>query len=146
LKAFILRFQTLLRSRPFVFLKELCSRSRFCYHQSFAQLPSATLMVVAHPQELEASSIESKDLKTFHAARLIHEKRIIEWHMPDNEPYPKPNLEEIAVFAPFLMHGFGLYASKFFHDLLQYYQIKLVQLNSNSILYIAIFLSILSLS
>lgn len=96
-------------------------------------------MIVAHPQEFEASSIESKDLKTFHAARLIHEKRIIEWHVPDNEPYLKPNLEEIVVFAPFLMHGFGLSASKFFHDLLQYYQIKLVQLNSNSILYIAIF-------
>jgi hypothetical protein len=79
-------------------------------------------MVVAHQQEFEASSIESKGLKTFHATRLImiHEKRIIEWHVPNNEPYPMPNLEEIVVFAPFLMHGFGLSTSKFFHDLLQY--------------------------
>jgi hypothetical protein len=47
--------------------------------------------------------------------------------------------EEIMVLSPFLEHGFGLPTSKFYCDLLKFYQIGLIQLKSNSNLHISIF-------
>jgi hypothetical protein len=48
------------------------------------------------------------------------------WRLPDKGDFPMPDKEEIMVFTPLLEHRFSLPASKFFRDLLRFYQIELV--------------------
>jgi hypothetical protein len=59
--------------------------------------------------------------------------------IPLKETYPMPDVFEIVVFSPFLMHKFDLPSFQFSCDLLHLYQIELIHLNFNSILHIAIF-------
>lgn len=69
---------------------------------------------MAHPQEFEASSIKNKDLQTLHTARMLQDKKIVQWHVPSKELYLMLYGDEIVVFTPFLIHDFGLPASNFF--------------------------------
>jgi hypothetical protein len=50
-----------------------------------------------------------------------------------NETYPMPDVFEIVVFSPFLMHEFDLPSFQISRDLLHLYQIELIHLNFNSI-------------
>jgi hypothetical protein len=54
-------------------------------------------------------------------------------------------VDAIVVFATFLMHGFRLPASKFFHGLLHYYRNEVIHLNPISILHIAILFTFVNL-
>jgi hypothetical protein len=55
------------------------------------------------------------------------------------EDLPTLNTNEIVVFSSFFQLGFSLLACDILCGLLNHYQIKLVDLNPNSILQIAIF-------
>src|SRR5436190_21017183 len=54
--------------------------------------------------------------------------------------FPTTNTSEVVVFEPFFYRGFALPTSKFFRGLLHFYEIKLVNLNPNSILHISTFI------
>jgi hypothetical protein len=64
---------------------------------------------------------------------------VLQWHPATGEDIPTPNTIEIVVFSSFFQRGFDLPACNFFHGLLDHYKIKLVHLNPNYVLQIAIF-------
>jgi hypothetical protein len=64
---------------------------------------------------------------------------VLQWHPATGEDIPTANTNKIVVFASFFQHGFGLLVYDILRSLLDYYQNKLVHLNSNSILQIIIF-------
>jgi hypothetical protein len=65
---------------------------------------------------------------------------VLQWCPTTSEDIPTPNTNKIVVFASLFQRGFGLPAYDFLCSLLDYYQNKLVHLNSNSIRQIIIFL------
>jgi hypothetical protein len=66
----------------------------------------------------------------------------LEWIIPGNKD--KPNLPDgyVISFAHFHEWGFGMPVSNFFHGLLHYYGIDLWNLNPNSILQSAVFITL----
>jgi hypothetical protein len=91
-------------------------------------------MTISHPHEFETSMIEEKDLWTLVITGLL-QKNIVKRKILGKESYPMFDVDQIIVFTHHLMHGFGMPAYRFFCGLLHYYQIKLVNLNPNSILH-----------
>lgn len=64
------------------------------------------------------------------------------WLFADDEDVPAPPEGYVVSFAHFHERGFGTPASKFFRGLLHYYGIKLQNLNPNSILQVAVFVTL----
>jgi hypothetical protein len=55
------------------------------------------------------------------------------------EDIPTPNMNGIVVISSFFQHRFFLSSCNFFRVLLDHYKIKLVYLNPNSVIQIAVF-------
>jgi hypothetical protein len=70
---------------------------------------------------------------------FLPNRTVMQWCPTTGEDIPTPNTTEILVFSSFFQCGFGLPACNFLRGLLDHYQIKLVHLNPNSILQIAVF-------
>jgi hypothetical protein len=64
---------------------------------------------------------------------------VLQWCPAAGEDIATPNTNQIVVFSSFFQRGFGLSVCDFLRGLLDHYKIKLVDLNPNSILQIAIF-------
>jgi hypothetical protein len=64
---------------------------------------------------------------------------VLQWCPSAGEDITTPNTNQIVVFSSFFQHGFDLSVRDFFRGLLDHNKIKLVDLNPNSIIQIAIF-------
>src|SRR5438132_10339615 len=71
---------------------------------------------------------------------VLSEKDIIGWRAASGERFPTADTNEIVVFEHFFYRGFAISTGLFFHGLLNFYGIKLIHLNPNSILHIATFI------
>src|SRR6266542_5834687 len=71
---------------------------------------------------------------------VLLEKNLIGWCTATGESFPTANTDEVVVFEHFFYRGFSLLTNQFFRGLLHFYEIELVNLNPNSILYISTFI------
>jgi hypothetical protein len=63
------------------------------------------------------------------------------WCAAAGDPYPmEKNPDEIPMFARFVEGGLALPASDFFKGLLKYYGIEYLNLNSNEIFHVSVFI------
>ena len=71
---------------------------------------------------------------------FLREKEVDLWHTATGDPYPmEKNPDEIPMFARFVERGLALPASDFFKGLLRYYDIEYLDLNTNGIFHVSIF-------
>jgi hypothetical protein len=63
------------------------------------------------------------------------------WRTAIGDPYPmEKNPDEIQMFGQFVEHGLALPASGFFKGMLRYYGIEYLNLNTNGIFHVSIFM------
>ena len=73
----------------------------------------------------------------------ITDERVLEWIVPlvnDREPNPPPSY--VVCFLSFLDRGFGMPASRFIRALAHYYGVELHNINPNSIMQAAVFVTV----
>jgi hypothetical protein len=97
-------------------------------------------MAASHPHLFQLSIVDESEICKIAANHFLPNRTELQWHPATGEGIPTPNTTEMVVFSSFLQHRFGLPACDILHRLLDHYQIKLVHLNPNSILQIAIFI------
>jgi hypothetical protein len=69
---------------------------------------------------------------------VLPPKELCSWRIWRGVTVPTEDTHEVVVFVPFLIQGIALSTSPFFHGLLEFYDMNLAHLNSNSILQISI--------
>ncbi|KAK1653019.1 hypothetical protein QYE76_070824 [Lolium multiflorum] len=108
-----------------------------------ASTPSAppSSVAVAKPGDWLASSITKRDEKRARSLGLISsdEENVI---LPGAISRPNPPAGFIVMFLSFLYRGLSLPAHEFLHSLLRTYEIQLWQLAPNSILHVAVFITL----
>jgi hypothetical protein len=87
-----------------------------------------------------ASTFSKSDLNKLYAVRLL--AATIEVMMPIKEIIPHPQEDFQVMFTQFLLCGLSLPVYEFLRGLLFVYDVQLHQLTSNSILYIACFVTL----
>jgi hypothetical protein len=96
-----------------------------------------------HPnpnKEWKKSKMKTEDLLALLNNSFLREKEMDMWHPAAGDPYPmENNPDEVPMFARFVEHELELSACDFFKGLLQYYGIKNLNLNPNSIFHVSIF-------
>jgi hypothetical protein len=95
-------------------------------------------MAASHQHLFQSSVIDDSEIHKLVANHFVPDRAVLQWCPTLGEDLPTPSTNDIVVFSSF-QHRFGLPAYDFFHELLDHYQIKLVHLNPNSILQIAVF-------
>src|SRR5438105_246184 len=95
---------------------------------------------IPNPEEMwMKSTVTEEELEKMFEDRVLPTKDLIGWHAADGESFPTADTDENVVFAPFFYRGFSLPTSSFFHGLLYFYGVELINLNPNSILQISAF-------
>ena len=61
------------------------------------------------------------------------------WHLAHGESFPTPRGDELVVFEDYFYHGFGIPIHLFLHGLIDYYEISLCNLSTNSIMHVSVF-------
>jgi hypothetical protein len=83
---------------------------------------------------------KTEDLLTLLNNGFLREKEVDMWRAAAGDPYPmEKNPGEIPMFTRFAERGLALPASNFFKGLLEYYDIKYLNLNPNSIFHTSVF-------
>src|SRR6266566_3297771 len=59
-------------------------------------------------------------------------RKEIEWHAPKEESYPQPRQGEVIIFVDHLRRGFRPPGSKFFRDLLHFFNLRPQDIGPNS--------------
>jgi hypothetical protein len=95
-------------------------------------------MAASHPNMFQQSATDECDILKLVENYFLPNHVVLQWRHTKGEEIPTPNTKEIVVFSSFFQYGFGLPSCNFFLSILHHYQIKLVHLNPNSILQIAI--------
>jgi hypothetical protein len=96
-------------------------------------------MAASHPHLLQSSIADKNEIHKLVVNHFLLDHAMLQWHPTTGEDLPTPNMNEFVVFSSFFQRGFSLSAYNFFCGFPDHYQIKLVHLNPNSILQIAIF-------
>jgi hypothetical protein len=95
-------------------------------------------MAASHPHLFQPSVADENEICKLIQSYFLLYREVLQWCPATGEDIPTPNTNEIVVFASYHC-GFGLLVCDFLHGLLDYYQIKLVHLNPNSIPQITVF-------
>jgi hypothetical protein len=91
-------------------------------------------------KELKNSKAKTEDLLVLLNSGFLREKEVDMWHASAGDPYPmEKNPDEIPMFARFVERGLALPASDFLKGLLNYYNIEYLNLNSNGIFHVSVF-------
>jgi hypothetical protein len=96
-------------------------------------------MAASHSHLFQASVVDESEIHKLVVNYFLPDRAVLQWRSTTGEDLSTPNTNEIVVFSSFFQHRFGLSTCDFFHEFLDHYQIKLVHLNPNSILQIAVF-------
>jgi hypothetical protein len=96
-------------------------------------------MAASHQHLFQMSTMDENEIRKLVVNHFLPDRAVLQWRPTAGEDILTPNTTEIVVFYSFFQCGFGLPACDFLRELLDHYQIKLVHLNLNSILQIAIF-------
>jgi hypothetical protein len=96
-----------------------------------------------HPnpaKEWKKSKLKTEDLLALVNNGFLREKEMDLWRAAAGNPYPmEKNPGEIPMFARFVERGLALPTSDFFKGLLRYYDIEYLNLNSNGVFNISVF-------
>jgi hypothetical protein len=114
-----------------------------CLLAHLDSLPQSNLlpaMAASHPHLFQSSVADESEIYKLVANHFLLDRAVLQWRTAAGQDLPTPNTNEIVVFSSFFQRGFSLSACDFFRGLLDHYQIKLVHLNSNSILQIVVFI------
>ena len=79
------------------------------------------------------SRVTEEELNNFVATSALAKKDDIHWRAPDEEIPPKPKDGEVIVFADHLSRGFSPPGSKFFRDVLHFFQLHPQDIGPNSV-------------
>jgi hypothetical protein len=91
-------------------------------------------------QEWKKSKAKTEDLLALINSRFLREKEVDMWRATAGNPYPmEKNPDEIPMFTRFVERRLSLPASDFFKGLLEYYNIKYLNLNPNGIFHTSVF-------
>jgi hypothetical protein len=71
---------------------------------------------------------------------LLRLKLEVEWKAAAREQFPTEDVKEQVIFASFFERSFNLLVGDFFHGLLYYYKLELVDLVANSIIVVSTFI------
>jgi hypothetical protein len=85
------------------------------------------------------SVISEPDLLHLVETGVLPSKELCSWRISRGVTVPTKDTHEVVVFVLFLIRGLALPVSPFFCGLLDFYDLNLTHLNSNSILQVAIF-------
>jgi hypothetical protein len=96
-------------------------------------------LAASQPHLFQPSIVDVIMIRKLIVSYFLPDCEVMQWRPAASEDIPTPNTNEIVVFAAFIQRGFGLPVYDFHRGLLDHYQIKLVHLNPNSILHIAVF-------
>jgi hypothetical protein len=96
-------------------------------------------MAASHPHLFQPSVADENEIRNLVKSYFLPDREVLQWHPVASEDISTPNTNKIVVFASFFQRGFALPVCHFLCSLLDYYQVKLVHLNPNSILQITIF-------
>jgi hypothetical protein len=89
---------------------------------------------------LKKAKLKTEDLLTLVNSGFLCKKEMDLWCVATGDPYlMEKNPDEIPMFAWFMERGLALPASDFFKGMLRYYGIEYLNLNSNDIFHISIF-------
>jgi hypothetical protein len=92
-------------------------------------------------KEWKKSKAKTEDLLALVNSGFLREKEMDMWCAAAGDPYPmEKNPDEIPMFARFVEGGLALPASDFFKGLLKYYGIEYLNLNSNEIFHVSVFI------
>jgi hypothetical protein len=92
-------------------------------------------------KEWKKSKMKTEDLLALVNSGFLQEKKMDMWRATVGDPYPmEKNPDKVSMFARFVERGLALPASEFFKVLLKYYySIEYLNLNSNGIFHVSIF-------
>jgi hypothetical protein len=90
-------------------------------------------MATSHPHLFQSSITDESEIHKLVVNHFLSNRAMLQWRPATSEDLPTPN-----TLSSFLRR-FSLPTYDFFCGLLDHYQIKLVHLNSNSILQIVVF-------
>ena len=79
------------------------------------------------------SSMSELSLQALVDSGLLPAQDTIEWRAPEEEVYPQPEQNEVVIFAEHVSRGFCPPGSKFFRDVLHFFNIRPQDLAPNSI-------------
>jgi hypothetical protein len=91
-------------------------------------------------KEWKKSNMKTEDLLALVNSGFLQEKEMNMWRATAGDPYPmEKNPDETLMFAIFVERRLALPASDFFKGLLKYYGIEYLNLNSNGIFHVPVF-------
>jgi hypothetical protein len=97
----------------------------------------------SHPnsaKEWKKSKLKTEDLLALVNSGFLREKEMDMWRAAAGDPYPmEKNPDEVLMFVRFVERGLALPASDFYKGLLKYYGIEYLNLNTNSIFHVSMF-------
>jgi hypothetical protein len=97
-------------------------------------------MAASHPHLFQVSITNENEIHRLVVNHFLLDSAVLQWRPAASKDHPTPNTNEIVVFSSSFQHGFNLPSYDFLCELLDHYQIELVHLNPNSILWIAVFI------
>jgi hypothetical protein len=105
--------------------------------------PESSSASPPHPnsaKEWKKSKLKTEDLLALVNSGFLREKKMDLWHVAVGDPYPmQMNPDEILMFVRFSERGLAVSISDFFKGLLRYYDIEFLNLNSNGIFHVSVF-------
>jgi hypothetical protein len=91
-------------------------------------------------KEWKKSKAKTENLLALLNTGFLREKEVDMWRTTARDPYPMDkNPDEISMFARFVEHGLALPVSDFFKGRLDYYGIEYLNLNTNGIFHVSVF-------
>jgi hypothetical protein len=96
-------------------------------------------MAALRLEMFKTSTVNEDEICKLLTDHLLSPRAIIQWRPAMGDKIPTPNTNEIVVSKAFFQRGFRLPSCDFFRSL-HHVKIKLVHLNLNSILQIAVFI------
>ena len=79
------------------------------------------------------SRVTEEDLNIHAATSALAKKEVIHWRVPGEENPPEPKDGELIVFTNHLSQGFSPPGSKFFRDVLHFFQLHPQDIGPNSV-------------
>jgi hypothetical protein len=80
-----------------------------------------------------ASRVTEQTLNEHVQVGILAAKNIIHWRVPGTETTPDPKEGEVIVFTDHMLRGFTPPGSKFFHDVLHFFQLHPQDIGPNSV-------------
>ena len=79
------------------------------------------------------SKVTEDTLNEYVVMVALAAKEVIHWRVPGSECPPEPQEGEVVVFTDHLLHGFSPPGSKFFRDVLHFYNLHPQDIGDNSV-------------